>query len=139
MGISRIDQAEKHNHGYYVRVTRNHKTASKFFADKLYGGKRAGLRLARQYEAELLEQAKSQKQPPRKKSSRNTSGKVGVSRTTYKRGDDANQYWQAAWIDGKGVRKSVKFSVNKYGEEKARRLAIKARREGLLAREAATK
>jgi hypothetical protein len=38
-GISRIDQPEKHNHGWFVRVRLKGKTTSKFFADKLHRGK----------------------------------------------------------------------------------------------------
>jgi molybdenum cofactor biosynthesis enzyme MoaA len=135
MGISRIDQPEKHNHGYYVRLTRDGKTESKFFADKTVGGKRVARRAAKEYEAELLEKAAALKRRPRKPSVRNTSGKVGVSRTSYGDGPEATEYWQAAWIDNKGRRKSAKYSVKKYGEDKAKRLASRARREGLLARE----
>jgi hypothetical protein len=135
MGISRIDQPEKHNHGYYVRLTRNGDTESRFFPDKSAGGKRAARRAAKEYEAELLEKAASIKPRPRKPSVRNTSGKVGVSRTSYRSGTEAAEYWQAAWIDGKGTRKSAKYSIKKYGEEKAKRLALRARREGLLERE----
>lgn len=135
MGISRIDQPEKHNHGYYVRLTRNGKTQSKFFSDKSSGGKRAARRAAKEHEAELLEQAALLKKKRPKPSARNTSGKVGVSLTSYGSGPDASQYWQAAWVDNKGRRRSAKYSVKKYGEEKAKRLAMRARREGLLARE----
>ena len=137
MSISRIDQPERHNHGYYVRVTRNQKTQSKFFADKSNGGKRAALRAAKQCESDLLEQAEA-KARKRKQivSARNTSGIVGVSRGVWEEGGKKVAYWQAAWVGGKGERMSRKFSVNKYGEEKARRLAVRTRREGLKEREA---
>ena len=135
MAISRIDQHEKHNHGYYVRLTRNGKTQSKFFSDRSSGGKRAAHRAAKEYEADLLEKAAQLKNKPRKPSVRNTSGKVGVSRTSYGDGAQTSEYWQAAWIDHKGTRKSAKYSIKKYGEEKAMRMAMKARRQGLLERE----
>ena len=138
MGISRIDQPEKHNHGYYVRLSRRGKMESKFFADKSNGGKRAALRAARQHEAELMQRAEAQGGKRREvRSVRNTSGKVGVSRSTSRTEDQVYEYWQASWSDAEGRRRSAKFSINKYGEEKARRLAIKARREGLQAREPA--
>jgi hypothetical protein len=38
-GISRIDQPEKANHGWYVRITKKGHTVQKFFADKSYGGR----------------------------------------------------------------------------------------------------
>ena len=139
MAISRIDQPEKHNHGYYVRLTRNGKTQYKFFPDKSSGGKRAARRAAKEYEAELLEKAALLKKKPRKPSVRNTSGKVGISRTSYGNGAQTSEYWQAAWVDKKGKRMSAKFSVKKYGEEKAKRLAMKARRQAMLEKEAAGK
>jgi hypothetical protein len=135
MGISRNDQPEKHNHGYYVRLTRNGKTQYKFFPDRSSGGKRAAHRAAKEYEAELMEKAASLKKSPRKPSVRNTSGKVGVGRTSYGDGEQASEYWQAAWVDDKGRRRNKKYSIKKYGEEKAMRLAMKARREGLVAKE----
>src|SRR5215212_7812033 len=135
MGISRIDQTEKHNHGYYVRLTRNGRTQSKFFPDKGAGGKRAARRAAKEYEAGLLEQAALLKKPKPKPSVRNTSGKVGVSRTSYNSGPLSSEYWQAAWIDHEGRRRSAKYSIKKYGDDKAMRLAMKARRAGLLERE----
>jgi hypothetical protein len=137
MSISRIDQPERHNHGYYVRLTRNQKTQSKFFADKSNGGKRAALRAAKQHEAELLEQAAANgKKRKQTVSSRNTSGIVGVTRGQWEESGKRVAYWQAAWVGSKGERLNRKFSVNKHGEERARRLAIKARREGVKAREA---
>jgi hypothetical protein len=137
MSISRIDQPEKHNHGYYVRLTRNGKTKSKFFSDKSSGGKRAALRAAKHHEAELLElAAKKVKTGRAKLSKRNTSGLLGVSRGAWNENGRKAAYWQAAWIDGEGTRKSRKFAVSKYGEEKALRLAKKARREGLRQRSA---
>lgn len=38
-GISRIDQKEKRNHGWYARVEYGSERASKWFADKKHGGK----------------------------------------------------------------------------------------------------
>ena len=137
MAISRIDQEERHNHGYYVRVTRNHKTQSKFFADKSNGGKRSALRAAKLYEAELFERAEANgKKRKQTLSSRNTSGVLGVTRGVWEESGRPAAYWQAAWVGSKGERMNRKFSVNKHGEEKARRLAIKARRTGVKEREA---
>ncbi len=67
-GISRIDQPEKHNHGYYVRVYR---CASKFFADKVHGGKRRAFEAAESHRnalfATLDVAAKLRAAKPRKK------------------------------------------------------------------------
>ena len=37
-GICRIDQPEKYNHGFFVRLQRNGKIYSAFFSDKNHGG-----------------------------------------------------------------------------------------------------
>ena len=132
MSISRIDQPEKHNHGYYVRLTRNGKTLSKFFSDKSNGGKRAALKAAKQHEAELVDlAAKTIKAAKAKLSKRNTSGLLGVSRGAWVENGKKAAYWQAAWVDEEGERRNRKFAVKKYGEEKALRLAKKARRDGI--------
>src|SRR3982751_3674224 len=102
MAISRIDQPEKHNHGYYVRVTRNGKTQAKFFPDKSSGGKRAALRLAKAHHAELLQWAELQKKRRPKPGVRNTSGILGVNRASNSTGEE---YWQAAWVDSSGRRR----------------------------------
>jgi hypothetical protein len=39
--------------------------------------------------------------------------------------------WQARWSPKKGVRRVKTFSVDFYGEEEAKRLAIEARQRGL--------
>ena len=117
MAISRIDQPQKHNHGYYVRVTRNGKTQAKFFPDKSNGGKRAALRAAKECQGQLLQWAESQQKPRKKPSARNTSGIVGVNRATNKTGEE---YWQAAWVDSSGRRRNAKFSVKNMGKRKQR-------------------
>jgi hypothetical protein len=42
-------------------------------------------------------------------------------------------YWVAQWSPSKGVRKSARFSVEKYGDDEAYRLAVKARNKGVAA------
>ncbi len=59
------------------------------------------------------------------------SGIPGVTRiTAYSRGHYYN-VWKANWTSVRGVRRSRQFSVNKYGEEEAKRLAIEARQDAL--------
>ena len=55
-GISRIDQPEKANHGWYVRITKKGHTEQKFFADKSYGGRSESLDSAREFRDFLKEQ-----------------------------------------------------------------------------------
>lgn len=53
-GISRIDQPEKHNHGYFVRLYRWGKSHSAFFSDKKHGGKANALAAAQKHHLKLL-------------------------------------------------------------------------------------
>lgn len=53
-GVSRIDQPEKKNHGWYVRVTYKGKTEQKFFADKSNGGKTKALKAAQLHRDHLV-------------------------------------------------------------------------------------
>ena len=55
-GISRIDQVEKKNHGWYVRVTFKGTITQKFFADKTHGGKSRALKRAQEHRNSLVEQ-----------------------------------------------------------------------------------
>lgn len=73
-GISRIDQPEKKNHGWYVRVTLKGNITQKFFADKTNGGKSKALKLAQEHRNGLVEklplarqEAAAKKRTPRKK------------------------------------------------------------------------
>ncbi len=125
MGISRIEQPEKNHFGYYVRLTWRGQQYAKFFSDKKHGGKRKALRAAEAYFDELDAKMPLDSQIGRM-SVRNTSGIVGVSRTVSTSRGHRYAYWQARWGSG-AERKSAKFSVQKYGEEGAKQLAIQAR------------
>jgi hypothetical protein len=59
------------------------------------------------------------------------TGIVGVRRTTSVSKGHEYEFWEAWWSDRRHRRKCRRFSVKKYGEARAKTLAIKARREGL--------
>lgn len=126
MSISRIEQPEKKHFGYYVRVTRSGIQYSKFFSDKKYGSQHEALEAAEELDIALQEELPLESQVGRK-TIRNTSGYVGVSRTRSTRKGHTYEYWQAWWGSGEN-RKSVKFSIKKYGTRQAKRLAIAARK-----------
>lgn len=127
MGISRIEQPEKNHFGYYVRLMWRGNQHAKFFSDKKYGGKQQAWKAAEQYFDELDQKMPLDSQVGRM-SVRNRSGIVGVSRTKSSRHGHCYEYWQAWWGSG-NQRKSVKFSIHKYGETEAKELAIKARKK----------
>ena len=139
--IQRIDNA---HHTWKVALRRKNKMMHKYFTDEVYGGTAQALIAAIAWRDEV--QAKHatvsyaiwrrERMPPT-----NTTGLVGVYRGTNPKKRNGRviefYYWQAYWsgVDGKRISKT--FSINKYGDEAAKELAICARREGLaqLARE----
>lgn len=56
---------------------------------------------------------------------------IGVTRITHEVKGYEYEFWKAAWTTLRGKRLSRVFSVNKYGERKAKKLAIEARKEAL--------
>lgn len=133
-GITRIDQPEKKNHGFYVRITHRGQTHQKYFPDKSSGGKAKALKLAKEYRDELLAKMPRYKQEmaARKKRKALQSGVTGVTHVVSKVGDDKQyEYWQAAWADENGRRRTAKFSISRYGKEKALDMAIKARSKAI--------
>lgn len=133
--ITRIDR--KTTGGFLVRVVRRRKLYSNFFADHEHGGKRKSLAAARQYRDELEAKLKpiSAKKLAQLTRSNNTSGIPGVRLVTETDARWASKptysFWVAQWSPKEGGRKSKRFSVNKYGNEEAKRLAIAARKRGV--------
>ena len=129
-GISRIDQPEKKNHGFYVRITHKGKTTQKYFPDKASGGKTKALKLAKEFRDKIVAKLPKAKREaatvPRRRVKK--SGVVGVTHVVSKSpAGKTYEYWQAAW-DEKGKRKTAKFSVAKHGNKKALDLAKKAKK-----------
>lgn len=122
--------------GYLVRITRKGKLQSKYFAD-VDGGKRKALRDARAFRDELESKMRgySSKQLARKERADNTSGYPGVRAVEEADprwpSNPCYRYWIAQWSPSKGVRRTKRFSVDKYGEDEAFRLAVKARKRGV--------
>ena len=131
-GISRIDQPEKKNHGFYVRITHRAKTTQKFFPDKSLGGKSKALKLARQFRDSLVAKLPRYKREAaaRKKRKVLKSGVTGVTHVVSRaKGRNDYAYWQAAWTDPRGKRRTAKFSISRYGNETALQMAKKSLRE----------
>ncbi len=124
-GISRIDQPEKKNHGYYVRISHKGKSTQKFFPDKSSGGKAKALKAAREFRDSVLRKLPEQKQAyaAKKKRRIKKSGVVGVTHVVSSSpSGKVYHYWQAAWKEGK-KRKTAKYSIERYGDKEALRLA----------------
>lgn len=131
--ITRIDQPEKKNHGFYVRISHNKVSHQKYFPDKSLGGKKKALVAARSFRDELLKKMPDRKQEAasRKKRRIMHSGVTGVTHVMARSVNGKNyDYWQAAWIDVSNQLKTAKFSISRYGSDVALAMALQARKEG---------
>jgi hypothetical protein len=135
-GICRIDQPEKHNHGFFVRVQREGKLCSTFFADRKHGGKAKALTAAKVFYEELLAIVGPRKTKSRQwwaeiRRRKGSSNVVGVQKIVNRRFKRPRIYWQATWSPEPYVVRRKMFSAAKHGARQAKRLAIRARRAGV--------
>lgn len=139
--IQRMDYPPSGNRrlskGWWVRVMRNNETFSRFFNDNKYGGKDKALEKAMKYRDKILEEKQGLVGSGyySSKSQRNKSGIVGVHKTknkTIKKGKPYTyDFWVAHWVDPNGKKVSRMFSISKYGEAEALRLALKTREDAI--------
>jgi hypothetical protein len=135
-GICRIDQAAKHNHGYFVRLARRGKIHSAFFADKKHDGQASALAAAQQHYQRLLikhgpPKAKSRQWWAEIRRRKGSCSIVGVQKSVIRRGKRPRIYWKATWSPEPYVVRRKWFSVAKFGARKAKLLAVRARRAGV--------
>jgi hypothetical protein len=132
-GISRIDSGS--THGWFVRGYRNGRTYSKLFSDRKCGSKTKAQKLAKAYRDELYTELEAIPKRPRQRrivvsDSRNTTGELGVSRTTkVTQAGTKHECYSVSWRPEPGVQKCTSFSIKKYGEKKAFKLAVEHRRK----------
>ena len=136
--IHRIDSEHKHMHYWRVQVQCKNRIVIRPFSDRLHGGKRKALRAAIACRDALLEQMHDGQYNlwrRQRKRSNNTSGIVGVgrylARETVGGKHTVRAFWQAFWNDLDGKRHGKKFAVKKYGDARAKAMAIQARRQAL--------
>ena len=67
----------------------------------------------------------------RRGSKPSTTGIVGVTRDVVVQVGRVYEKYRAAWQDAAGTPRKRTFSVDRYGEAEARRLAVRARRDGV--------
>ncbi len=119
----------------WVRITYGGKSFQQSFSFKKHGGKAKAIAVAKKKRDVEGKKIYGSNWPyakfsPRKLSSLNRSGEIGVN---YSQKDHS---WVATWQEGKGAKRKQKnayFSANKYGKDKARALAVKARRSAVRA------
>lgn len=132
MSNERLIRRYEHNYfsGWVVAATRRGRKWIRYFSDNP-GGAAVALRRARRWRARLLATL-----PAVTKVKRtyvlNRTGVIGVARVkgTTRAGSTLWRY-VASWPKRDGRRGKATFSVGRYGEAEARRLAVQARRKGL--------
>lgn len=131
--IARIDLPSQGTHGWQVRMQRRGVKYAKFFSDTMHGDADLALLNARKWRDDLVEEVTREEQARICRcSKRNSSGVVGVSKIKVTASNGCiYEFWQATWSPEQGVRKSVKFSVRRHGDEIAFQLAVEARNQGI--------
>jgi len=135
--IQRIDDSRRRTHAWLVIVQRRSEIVRKWFSDGIYEDKEKALDAAIVYRDILLSgQHEFEYQVFVRSRIRrnNTSGISGVGRYEVINSKTGNRspFWTAYWADEHGRRRSRKFSVVRYGEKNAKRLATTEREHQLL-------
>lgn len=132
--IRRMDDDSRSTHAWLVQVQRHQRVDLKVFTDNVWGGKRKALAAARQWRDQLTLPADEYTHEMWRRNRlrrNNSSGMVGVARYERPPRPDGKPggvaFWFSAWIDEHGVRRSRKFSVNRWGERGAKQRAIDER------------
>jgi hypothetical protein len=130
--IARIDLPGAGTHGWQVRLQRRGVKHAKYFSDRGHGGRARAFERALRWRDALLRQfAKEESARVCRRSARNSSGVVGVSKVTVVASNGLQYlFWQATWSPAPGRRRCVKFSLKRYGDREAFRLAVQAREKG---------
>lgn len=132
-GVIRIDSDS--THGWQVRVYRHGKTYSKLFSDRRHGGREEAFEAATDFRTQLeAEVAELPESAPRRRLIRrnknNATGVVGISRTFKRdRRGVRHEVYAVSWNPAPGVARGTSYSIKKYGEDTAFKMACKLRWE----------
>ena len=134
MSRERLIRRYEHNYfrGWVVSTKRRGHRWVKYFSDRPQG-RAAALRRAREYRDRLVARLPRATRVKRT-FVRNTTGEVGVARVKERtRAGTMFVRYVASWPAPSGARMKASFSVSLYGEARAKRRAVRARRQGLAA------
>jgi hypothetical protein len=137
-GITRIDNERNHTHGWSATVNRASGKTHRIFSDGTSGGREAAYQLAVAWVEEHFEKFPLKSRTARNNTLRrnNRSGVPGVFRHPTDSSDRPGAYWSAHWVVTPHTRPKIrKFSIDRYGEEQAKQLAIQARTRAMQALE----
>jgi len=131
-GITRL-KYEATSEGWWARYMRDGVTFSEVFRDNKYNSISAAWDAANKWheEARLLLPPLNRREFAQLKKKSNKSGHVGVYKTFARKKDGKHYCWVASWSPEKGSQKHAYFYISEYGEEKAKELAIKARKDAI--------
>jgi hypothetical protein len=130
--LARIDLPGASTHGWQVRLQRRGVKYAKYFGDSVFGSPSRALQAARIWRNDLLREIEALELARIcTRSARNSSGVVGVSKVTVVTNGSTYEFWQATWSPEPGRRRCVKFSIRRYGDQEAFRLAVVARKDGV--------
>ncbi|MDR2874773.1 MAG: AP2 domain-containing protein [Methylobacillus sp.] len=136
--ITRVDDDASRTHAWRVTVQRKGKISVSSFSDGVYGGKMKALSAAIEHR-DLLISEHSLREHRIWLCSRlrknNTSGIPGVGRYEVLANRNTGRYyafWLACWADEKGRNRNRKFMISRFGERRAKSLAIAERKSQLL-------
>ncbi len=136
-GITRIEYDGVATRGWMVRITRAGVRKQQFFNDRTLGGKAKSLKAAKECYAAWEAAAAPIKTTRNQKTSRNSSGKVGVHlvRNVDARWKNAESFgYCASWVTDEGSRQKLSFAWHRYGKKVAWELACLAREKQLIDR-----
>lgn len=123
--ITRVDHPAKRTFGYMVRVQWDGVMHYKFFSDKKHGDRLGSLAAAIDW------RDKTERSIGKPRTEQFVVGKPRTSNSgipgVRKRREGHTDYYEATWTIGPGKLGRTRYSVAKYGEAKARRLAKRAR------------
>jgi AP2 domain len=137
-----INRVSRNNtNSWHVTIIRMHKSISKHFNDKIYGGSDQALKAAILFRDEKLKELDNSEYALWRKrlggNPLNTSGIPGVGRYIRKQKNKNGTIteraeWQAFWDDTEGKRHLRTFNIKKHGEEGAKQMAIEARTQAMI-------
>lgn len=122
MGVSRYDYSDQH--GWWVRIRRDNTPFQKFFYDSHYSTIGESLRAAIQYRHEIISSFPLERKRQGIPRSLPLEPENRIARRVTKGKNQPYIFWQAVWYDENHKKQLKRFSVNKYGEEEARKLAL---------------
>ncbi len=134
--IRRIDNDVNSTYAWLVQVQRGDRTTIKMFSDGVHGGKRKAMQAAIAYRDQFLADTDHFKYQMWLRTilrRNNSSGIPGVARyiSTDPKTGNSWAFWLASWIDEHGISRKRKFSVLRYGERTAKKLAMTEREQKL--------